>query len=48
MRSRRNAPHCSRSPRPKGKPEQAWPKIVEGRLNSWFGERVLLEQGVLR
>ncbi len=29
-----------------GKPEQAWPKIVEGRLNSWFGERVLLEQGV--
>ena len=29
-----------------GKPEQAWPKIVEGRLNSWYGERVLLEQGV--
>jgi len=29
-----------------GKPEQAWPKIVEGRLNSWFGERVLLEQGM--
>ena len=29
-----------------GKPEQAWPKIVEGRLNSWFAERVLLEQGV--
>ncbi len=29
-----------------GKPEQAWPKIVEGRLNSWLGERVLLEQGV--
>ncbi|MEL7158849.1 MAG: translation elongation factor Ts [Actinomycetota bacterium] len=29
-----------------GKPEQAWPKIVEGRLNAWFGERVLLEQGV--
>ncbi|MEL6981339.1 MAG: translation elongation factor Ts [Actinomycetota bacterium] len=29
-----------------GKPEAAWPKIVEGRLNSWFGERVLLEQGV--
>lgn len=30
-----------------GKPEQAWPKIVEGRLNSWYAERVLLEQGVL-
>jgi len=29
-----------------GKPEQAWPKIVEGRLNSWFADRVLLEQGV--
>ncbi len=29
-----------------GKPEQAWPKIVEGRLNSWFSDRVLLEQGV--
>ncbi len=29
-----------------GKPEQAWPKIVEGRLDAWFGDRVLLEQGV--
>ncbi|MEM9565924.1 MAG: elongation factor Ts, partial [Actinomycetota bacterium] len=29
-----------------GKPEAAWPKIVEGRLNSWYGERVLLEQGL--
>ena len=29
-----------------GKPEAAWGKIVDGRLNSWFGERVLLEQGV--
>ncbi len=29
-----------------GKPEAAWDKIVEGRLNSWLGERVLLEQGV--
>jgi elongation factor Ts len=29
-----------------GKPEAAWDKIVEGRLNSWFSERVLLEQGV--
>ena len=32
--------------RNEGKPEAAWPKIVEGRLNSWFGERVLLEQGL--
>lgn len=29
-----------------GKPEQAWDKIVEGRVGAWFGERVLLEQGV--
>jgi elongation factor Ts len=33
--------------RGEGKPEAAWPKIVEGRLNAWFAERVLLEQGVL-
>jgi elongation factor Ts len=32
--------------RKEGKPEQAIPKIVEGRLNSWFGERVLPEQGL--
>src|SRR5205085_6129135 len=30
--------------RNEGKPEQAMPKIVEGRLNGWFKERVLLEQ----
>jgi elongation factor Ts len=29
-----------------GKPEAAWDKIVEGRLSSWYKERVLLEQGV--
>ncbi len=29
-----------------GKPEAAWDKIVEGRVNSWLGERVLLEQGL--
>ena len=29
-----------------GKPEAAWEKIVEGRLASWYKERVLLEQGV--
>ena len=27
-----------------GKPEAALPKIVEGRLNGWFKENVLLEQ----
>jgi len=32
--------------RKEGKPEQAVPKIVDGRLNSWFGERVLPEQGL--
>ncbi len=30
--------------RNEGKPEAAVPKIVEGRLNGWFKERVLLEQ----
>mgnify|MGYP000935933487 CR=1 FL=1 len=29
-----------------GKPEQAWDKIVEGRLGAWFSEKVLLEQGL--
>ena len=29
-----------------GKPEAAWDKIVTGRLDAWFGERVLLEQGL--
>lgn len=29
-----------------GKPEASWEKIVEGRLNSWFAERVLTEQGM--
>jgi elongation factor Ts len=31
-----------------GKPEPAWPKIVEGRLNAWYREQVLLEQGFVR
>ncbi|MDP9070123.1 MAG: translation elongation factor Ts [Actinomycetota bacterium] len=30
--------------RNEGKPDQALPKIVEGRLNGWFKERCLLEQ----
>jgi len=29
-----------------GKPEAAWPKIVEGRVNAWLAAQVLLEQGV--
>lgn len=32
--------------RKEGKPEQAVPKIVAGRVGSWFGERVLPEQGL--
>lgn len=32
--------------RKEGKPEQAVPKIVEGRLNSWYAERILPEQGI--
>jgi elongation factor Ts len=31
-----------------GKPEAAWPKIVDGRLNAWYKDRVLLEQGFVR
>src|ERR671912_418678 len=31
-----------------GKPEAAWPKIVEGRLGGWYKERVLLEQPFVR
>lgn len=30
--------------REQGKPEQALPKIIEGRLTGWFKERCLLEQ----
>jgi elongation factor Ts len=29
-----------------GKPEAAWEKIVDGRVNAWIADRVLLEQGV--
>jgi elongation factor Ts len=29
-----------------GKPEPAWDKIVEGRLGAWFGQQVLLDQGM--
>ena len=29
-----------------GKPERAWEKIVDGRLRGWYGERVLLDQGL--
>ena len=34
--------------RNEGKPEAALGKIVEGRLNGWFKERVLLEQSYVR
>lgn len=29
---------------PKPKPEAAWPKIIDGKLNKWYSEIVLLEQ----
>jgi elongation factor Ts len=32
--------------RKEGKPEQAIPKIVEGRVNAWYADRVLPEQGI--
>ncbi len=31
-----------------GKPAAALPKIIEGRLNGWFKERVLLEQNYIK
>lgn len=34
--------------RNEGKPEAALPKIIEGRLNGWFKERVLLEQNYVK
>jgi elongation factor Ts len=34
--------------RNEGKPEQAVPKIVEGRLHGFFKDTVLLEQGFVR
>ena len=42
---RRVAEEVSRA---EGKPEAALPKIVEGRLNGWFKENVLLEQAFAR
>ncbi|MGH9136592.1 MAG: translation elongation factor Ts [Acidimicrobiales bacterium] len=34
--------------RQEGKPEQAWPKIVEGKLTGWFRDAVLLDQKFVR
>ncbi len=34
--------------RNEGKPDAALPKIIEGRLNGWFKERVLLEQSYVK
>ena len=34
--------------RNEGKPEAALDKIVEGRMNGWFKERVLLDQSYVR
>ncbi|HEV7759572.1 MAG TPA: translation elongation factor Ts, partial [Acidimicrobiales bacterium] len=34
--------------RAEGKPEAALPKIIEGRMNGWYKERVLLEQPFVR
>ncbi|HLK45387.1 MAG TPA: translation elongation factor Ts [Acidimicrobiales bacterium] len=34
--------------RAEGKPEAAMPKIIEGRMNGWYKERVLLEQAYVR
>jgi elongation factor Ts len=34
--------------RAEGKPEAALPKIVDGRMNGWFKERVLLDQAYVK
>lgn len=34
--------------RNEGKPEAAMAKVVEGRMNGWYKERVLLEQGYVK
>lgn len=34
--------------RNEGKPEAALPKIIEGRLNAWFKDRVLVEQSYVK
>ncbi len=34
--------------RNEGKPDAALPKIVEGRLNGWYKERVLLDQAYVK
>jgi elongation factor Ts len=34
--------------RAEGKPEQAIQKIVDGRVNAWIKDQVLLEQGFVR
>jgi elongation factor Ts len=34
--------------RNEGKPDAALPKIIEGRLNGWFKERVLVEQSYVK
>ena len=34
--------------REEGKPEQAMPKIIEGRVNGFFKDNVLLEQAYVR
>ena len=34
--------------RNEGKPEAALPKIIEGRMNGWFKDRVLTEQSYVK
>jgi elongation factor Ts len=34
--------------REEGKPEQAWPKIIEGKLNGFYKSVVLLEQAFVK
>ena len=47
-RSPRSAQTLEDITRAEGKPEAALAKIVEGRLNGWFKERVLLEQAYVK
>ncbi len=47
-RSRRRARDDRGDFRKEGKPDAAMPKIIEGRLNAWYKDRVLLEQNFVK
>jgi len=44
----RSGPPVAEISRNEGKPEAALDKIVDGRMNGWFKDRVLLDQAYVR